>query len=187
MPSNPRSAGRLPVPAELIERRIYMIRGQKVMLDSDLADLYGVTTGNLNLAVRRNSERFPDDFMFQLTKEESQSLLLQIARAKSERGGRQTPPYAFTEHGVAMLSSVLRSQRAVQMNIVIIRAFVKLRELLATHKDLARRIEQIEAAQKEHARIQQQHGSILVSVIQDIQKLKAPPVTRAIGFVTRKK
>jgi ORF6N domain-containing protein len=122
---------------ELIERRIYLIRGQKVMLDSDLADLYQVTTGNLNLAVRRNIDRFPEDFMFQLTKEENNSLLLQFARAKKGRGGRQTQPYAFTELGVAMLSSVLNSERAVQVNIVIMRAFVRLRELLATHNDLA--------------------------------------------------
>jgi ORF6N domain len=105
MPAKPPSAGSLPVPAELIERRIYMIRGQKVMLDSDLAELYRVKTGNLNLAVRRNSDRFPDDFMFQLTKDEAGALLLQIARAKAGRGGRTTPPYAFTEHGVAMLSA----------------------------------------------------------------------------------
>lgn len=90
------------ISSPLIERRIYLIRGQKVMLDSDLAELYRVTTGNLNLAVRRNSERFPEDFMFQLTKEETDSLLLQSARANTGRGGRQTAPYAFTEQGVAM-------------------------------------------------------------------------------------
>src|SRR6266404_5851534 len=124
------------VPVEIIERRIFLIRGQKVMLDHDLAELYGVTTGNLNLAVRRNRVRFPDDFMFQLTSEETECLLLQIARAKG-RGGRRTPPHAFTEQCVAMLSSVLKSHRAALVNIVIMRAFVRLRELLATHKDLA--------------------------------------------------
>jgi hypothetical protein len=98
----------LVVPLEVIERRIYLIRGQKVMLDQDLAELYGVTTGNLNLAVRCNRVRFPEDFMFQLSTAEMKSLLLQSARAK-ERGGRRTPPYAFTEQGVAMLSSVLKS------------------------------------------------------------------------------
>ena len=108
--------------------------GQKVMLDQDLAELYGVTTGNLNLAVRRNKVRFPEDFMFQLNAQEMESLLLQSAGAK-ERGGRRTPPYAFTEQGVAMLSSVLRAQRAVLVNIVIMRAFVKLREMLSTHRD----------------------------------------------------
>ena len=108
--SRPSVAERLPIALELIERRIYLIRGQKVMLDSELAGLDQVTTGNLNLAVRRNVERFPEDFMFQLTKEEHNALLLQFARAKTGRGGRQTPPYAFTEHGVAMLSAVLGSR-----------------------------------------------------------------------------
>jgi len=101
------TAERLTIPVELIERRIFLIRGQKVMLDAGLAELYQVTTGNLNLAVRRNIERFPEDFIFQLTKEEHTASLLQIARAKTGRGGRQTLPYAFTEHGVAMLSAVL--------------------------------------------------------------------------------
>src|ERR1022692_1842439 len=171
-------ADQLPVPVELVERRIYLIRGQKVMLDSDLAELYQVTTGNLNLAVRRNSKRFPEDFMFQLTKEEADTLLLQIARAKTGRGGRQTSPYAFTELGVAMLSSVLNSERAVQMNIIIMRAFVRMRELLTIHKDLAEKIEKLERTQK-------QRGSILVAVVQDIQKLKTPPPQpprRRIGF-----
>src|SRR5215510_16468904 len=98
--------------AEVIEQKIYMIRGHKVMLDADLAELYEVTTGNLNLAVRRNAKRFPQDFMFQLNGKETQSLLLQNARAKG-RGGRRTPPYAFTEQGVSMLSSVLKSERAI--------------------------------------------------------------------------
>jgi hypothetical protein len=137
-----------------------------------------VTPGTLNLAVRRNADRFPEDFAFQLTKEEHQSLLLQFARAKICRGGPQTPPYAFTEHGVAMLSSVLNSKRAVQMNIVIIRAFVRLRELLATHKVLADKIEKLEQTQKAH-------GTALVGLIQDVQRLKNPPQTRAFGFVVR--
>src|SRR6266498_434189 len=123
------------IPVELVERRIYLIRGQKVMLDSDLAELYQVLTKNLNLAVRRNLDRFPEDFMFQLTAEEAESLRLQFATSNVGRGGRRYMPYAFTEHGVAMLSSVLNSPRAVQMNILIIRAFVKLREMLASHKD----------------------------------------------------
>src|SRR5665213_461326 len=120
---------------ERIEESIYWIRSQKVMLDSDLAQLYGVTTGNLNLAVRRNFNRFPEDFMFQLTPEEGNCLVLQIARTKG-RGGRRSPPFAFTEHGVAMLSSVLGSERAVQVNIVIVRAFIKLREVLSNQQDL---------------------------------------------------
>jgi hypothetical protein len=170
-------AGRLPVPVELVERRIYLIRGQKVMLDSDLAELYQVLTKNLNKAVTRNAGRFPEDFMFQLTEEEAKSLRFQIGTSNVGRGGRRTRPYAFTEHGVAMLSSVLNSDRAVQMNIIIIRAFVRMRELLATHKDLAERVEKLERTMK-------QHGSILVTVVQDIQKLKAPPPQprRRIGF-----
>ena len=130
------SLGAALVPSEVIQQRIYIFRGQKVILDNDLADLYAVRTGNLNLAVRRNRTRFPNDFMFQLTKEEADSLLLQIARAKG-RGGRRTPPYAFTEHGVAMLSAVLNSARAVQMSILIVRTFVRLREVLAENSDLA--------------------------------------------------
>src|ERR1700733_10985959 len=132
------------IPVEYIERRIYLLREHKVMLDSDLADLYQVTTGNLNLAVKRNRSRFPADFVFQLTNDENASLLLQFVRAKGTRGGRRTPPYAFTELGVAMLSSVLNSERAVQINILIMRAFVRLRTLLSANKELARHLDQIE-------------------------------------------
>jgi hypothetical protein len=146
--STSKAISQLPVPIELIERRIFLIRSQKVMIDADLADLYQVTTGNLNLAVRRNLDRFPEDFMFQLAEKEFENLRLHFAT--SSWGGRRYMPYAFTEHGVAMLSSVLNSPRAVQMNILIIRAFVKLREMLATHKDLALKIEELERQQKEH-------------------------------------
>jgi len=170
------ATNRLPVPAELIERRIYIIRGQKVMIDNHLAGLYQVPTKALNQAVRRNADRFPEDFMFRLSEEEAENLRSQIVTSTSLHGGRRYQPYAFTEHGVAMLSSVLKSKRAVQMNILIIRAFVKMRELLASHKALAERIEQLELTQK-------QHGSILVAVVKDIQKLTQPPVTRAIGFL----
>ena len=164
----------LPLPPETIDRRIYFIRSQKVMLDSDLAELYQVPTFRLNEAVKRNGDRFPLDFMFRLTEEEAQSLTSQFAIPSY--GGRRTLPYAFTELGVAMLSSVLNSTRAVQMNIAIMRAFVRLRELMATHKDLARRIDHLEGDQQEHA-------VILEAVVKDIQKLKHPPLTRAIGFV----
>ncbi len=166
-----------PMSVELVARRIYRIRGERVMLDSDLAELYRVTTGNLNLAVRRNGERFPEDFVFQLTRDEYNALLLQTARAKAGRGGRKTLPYAFTEHGVAMLSSVLRSARAVQMNILIIRAFIQIRELLATNKDLAARVEKLEAGQKEHASI----IGILAEEIDELRLLPEPP-KRRIGF-----
>ena len=172
----PSPASQLPVPVELVERRIYLIRGQKVMLDSDLADLYQVPTKALNQAVRRNSDRFPEDFMFQLTEEEASALRSQIVTLEKGRGRySKYAALAFTELGVAMLSSVLSSQRAIQMNIVIMRAFVRMRELLSGHKALAERIEKMERTQK-------QHGSILVAVVQDIQRLKNPPQTRAIGF-----
>jgi hypothetical protein len=157
-------AERLPEQAQLIGRRIYIFRGQKVMLDSDLAELYRVPTFRLNEAVKRNLQRFPEDFMFQLTKEEVDSLTSQIAMSKG-RGGRRTLPYAFTEHGVAMLSSVLNSERAVQMNILIVRSFVKLREVSATHRDLARKMELVE-------RNQQDHAAVLSIVVQDIQHLE---------------
>jgi hypothetical protein len=160
--------------AEVIEHKIYLIRGHKVMLDADLAELYGVTTGNLNLAVRRNAKRFPLDFMFQLSRQEAQSLLLQNARAKG-RGGRRTPPYAFTEQGVAMLSSVLNSERAIEVNIAIMRAFVRLRALLASHADLARRLEKLE----------QKYDDQFKEVFEAIREMMEPepvPPARRIGF-----
>jgi phage regulator Rha-like protein len=139
------------LPAASIGNRIYLIRGQKVMLDADLAELYEVATKTLNRAVKRNLTRFPDDFMFQLTRKESQNLRYQIGTSRLDHGGRRYAPYAFTEHGVAMLSSVLNSERAVQMNIIIVRAFVKLREVLATNKELALKIERLEKTQKDQA------------------------------------
>jgi hypothetical protein len=139
---------RLPVPIEGIERRICLIRGEKVMLDADLAVLYQVETKTLNRAVRRNPDRFPDDLMIRLTKEELENLRCQIGT--SSWGGRRYQPYAFTEHGVAMLSSVLNSKRAVQVNLQIIRAFIALRETVSTHRDLARKIEDLQRQQKEH-------------------------------------
>ena len=173
-------AAQLPVPIELIVRRIYAIRGQKVMLDADLAELYEVPTFRLNEAVKRNRSRFPEDFMFQLTKEEAQALTSQFAISKTGRGGRRTAPYAFTEHGVAMLSSVLNSDRAVQMNIFIIRAFIQIRELLASNKDLAARVEKLEAGQQEHASI----IGILAEEIDQMKLLPEPP-KRPIGFRDR--
>jgi ORF6N domain-containing protein len=163
-----------------IERRIYVIRAQKVMLDSDLAELYRVPTYRLNEAVKRNRERFPRDFMFQLGQKEADCLTSQIAMSNAGRGGRRTLPYVFTEHGVAMLSSVLNSDRAVQVNIAMMRAFVRLRQMIATHKELAHKIDQLE---KKFA----EHDSQLESVFQAIRDLIEPPVTptkRRIGFAT---
>lgn len=162
------------VPAEMIERRIFLMRGRKVMLDRDLAHLYGVTTGNLNLAVRRNRKRFPEDFMFQLRASEAKSLLLQFARSKG-RGGRRTPPYAFTEQGVAMLSSVLHSERAAQVNIAIMRAFVKMREMISTHRDLAEKITEME--KKYDARFQ-----VVFTAIKKLMEPEAVPPSHRIGF-----
>ena len=172
------------IPVERLARQIYLVRGLKVMLDRDLAELYGVTTGNLNLAVRRNIDRFPEDFMFQFTKEELINWRLQIATSNSTaKMGLRHRPYAFTEQGVAMLSSVLHSERAVQMNILIIRAFVKLREILATHKDLAERIEKIEAAQERHT-------SVIELLAEEIDRMKElPPEAEKtrIGFSAGRK
>jgi len=128
------------IAAEQVGRRIYTVRGQNVMLDSDLAELYGVETSSLNRAVKRNISRFPDDFMFQPTVEEAQSLMFQFGTSNAGRGGRRKPTSAYTEQGVAMLSSVLRDERAVQINIAIMRAFVSLRGALTQDNDLARRI-----------------------------------------------
>ncbi|MFH1884007.1 MAG: ORF6N domain-containing protein, partial [Planctomycetota bacterium] len=133
------------IPIERIQQCIYLVRKHKVMLDSDLAQLYGVQTGALVRAVKRNIERFPTDFMFQLTKAEYEIFLrCQIGISKESRGGRRYMPYAFTEQGVAMLSSVLRSKRAVEVNIAIMRTFVKLREILTTNSALRRKIEAME-------------------------------------------
>lgn len=180
-------ADQLPVPVELIERRIYLIRGRKVMLDTDLAELYQVLTKNLNKAVKRNLDRFPEDFMFQLTKDEAESLRFQFGTSNLGRGGRRYLPYAFTEQGVAMLSSVLNSARAVMVNIAIMRAFVKMRELLATHRDLADKIEQLEITQKDHAvmlaLVVKDIQTLAKSVKNEFKKLRAPRRKKArIGF-----
>jgi hypothetical protein len=129
------------IPIELIEKKIYLIRGQKVMLDRDLAALYGVETRALNQAVRRNGDRFPTDFMFALTREEIRNLSQIVISSKMKHA---PSVLVFTEQGVAMLSSVLRSKRAVQANIAIMRTFMKLREMMATHKDLARKLDDLE-------------------------------------------
>mgnify|MGYP001574942744 FL=1 len=131
------------VVAEQIERKIYFIRGIKVMLDKDLAELYGVPTKRLNEQIKRNPKRFPSDFMFQLTMEEARASRSQFATLKKGKNIKYLP-YAFTEQGVAMLSSVLNSDRAIEVNLQIMRVFVKLRELMMSHKDLARKVEELE-------------------------------------------
>lgn len=182
---NTNPAGLVRIPAGTIERRIFTMRGHKVMLDSDLAKLYGVTTGAFNQAVKRNSDRFPADFMFQLTQEEARSLRSQFVildatgkdAVKQQRGRHSKyAPHVFTEHGIAMLSSVLRSKRAVQMNILIIRAFIRLREMLVNHKDLALRLEKLETAHSKHAKM----IGMLASEILEMKKL--PAGKRHYGF-----
>jgi phage regulator Rha-like protein len=165
----------LPVPTEHIQEHILLVRGHKVVLDADLAQLYGVATKALNQAVTRNIERFPKDFMFQLTEEEATRLRSQIVTLKSGRGQhRKYFPYAFTEQGVAMLSSVLRSRRAVQVNIAIMRAFVRMRQMLASNAELARRLEELE----------KRYDAKFKVVFQAIRELMEPPekARRSIGF-----
>lgn len=161
--------------AQQLERRIYIVRGQKVMLDRDLAELYQVPTKRVNEQVRRNLGRFPKDFMFTLTKTETANLKSQIAA--SSWGGSRKAPLAFTEHGVAMLSAVLNSQRAVRMSILVIRVFVKLREVLAKDKEFAFRLERVET-------VQDLHGNVLDNLAEDIRKIKVFPERpkRKIGF-----
>ncbi|MCY2994390.1 MAG: ORF6N domain-containing protein [Planctomycetota bacterium] len=153
------------VPAERIEQAILLIRGQKVMLDADLAALYGVTTKQLLQAVRRNRERFPVDFAFVLTGKEFAILRSQVVTSSSSWGGRRTPPWVFTQEGVAMLSSILRSERAIAVNIEIMRAFVRLRGMLASHADLTRRLDELE----------QKHDRQFAIVFDAIRQLMAPP------------
>ena len=167
MPKKTTAETGLPVPAPMIERRIYFIRGQKVMLSTDLAELYEVEPRALVQAVKRNRDRFPEDFMFQLTDDEYANLKSQTV-ISSWGGARRANPYAFTEQGVAMLSSVLHSDRAVQVNIAIMRAFVRLREALAADKDLALEIEKLK-------RGQQKHGRQIKEVFSIIEKLIEPP------------
>jgi hypothetical protein len=160
---------------------IRFVREERVLLDFDLARLYGVTTGNLNKAVRRNRDRFPGDFMFQLSAEETKSLIFQFGISKG-RGGRRHFPYAFTEQGVAMLSSVLNSERAVKVNIAIMRAFVKLRQTLETNRELARKFSELEKRVGKH-------DEEIDAILEVIRQLMAPPEKsrREIGFHVREK
>jgi len=166
------------IPVEQIESIILLIRGQKVILDHGLAELYGVTTGNLNKAVKRNIDRFPNDFMFQLTSEEYKSLRFQNGILEKGRHSKYLP-YAFTEQGVAMLSSVLKSKRAVQVNIEIMRALVRLRRMLSVHKDLERKLIALEKKYDEQFKV----------VFDAIRALMAPPEKprKKIGFQVKER
>lgn len=174
----------------LISGRILLLREKRVMLDADLAELYGVQTKVLVQAVKRNIARFPQDFMFQLSAEEFTVLRSQTVTSKTGRGGRRTAPYAFTEQGVAMLSSVLGSTRAIGVNIEIMRTFVRVRELAATHNDLAKRLGELEERTE---MLSMQHDSFsrntriqLKQVFDALHELMMPPESpkRPIGFVT---
>lgn len=177
MPAKSSTSQKLAVPVILIERKIYLIRDQKVMIDTDLAELYGVPTYRLNEAVKRNRRRFPPDFMFCLTKKEAESLRSQFAIPKKGRGGRRTLPYVFTEQGVAMLSSVLTSERAIEVNIVIMRAFVKLRQMLESNEELNRKFALV-------LRRLAVHEKYFTVVFDELKKLTShpSPSRRQIGF-----
>ncbi|MFH1683622.1 MAG: ORF6N domain-containing protein [Candidatus Margulisiibacteriota bacterium] len=163
------------IPAERIESKIYLIRGQKVMIDRDLAELYRVRTKNLNKAVARNPRRFPSDFMFQLTSEEYEALRFQTGTLKKGHHSKYLP-YAFTEQGVAMLSSVLRSHRAIEVNVAIMRAFVKLKQVLATHQGVSRKLKELEG------RVDR-HDSEIRKIFEAInQMIKPDEKPKKIGF-----
>lgn len=169
------------VSVQFIERRIYLIRGHKVMIDEDLAELYGVSTRQLNQQVKRNLKRFPEDFMFQLTKEEAEELRSQFVFTESGRGGRRSPPYVFTEHGVAMLSSILNSERAIEVNITIVRAFIRLRQLLESNEELNRKFVAV-------IRKLSTHDKYFQVVFNELKKLteRPTPPRKQIGFTRGK-
>jgi len=168
------------IAAPAIEKRIFVVRARQVMLDEDLADLYGVETKRLVEQVKRNLDRFPEDFMFQLDKEEAAALRSQVATSNTGRGGRRYAPYVFTEQGVAMLSSVLRGKRAVAVNIEIMRAFVELRRVAGSYALIEKRLEQIERGMGEH-------DEQLKQIFNALRQLIAPPPQpkRPIGFRVR--
>jgi hypothetical protein len=167
------------IPAERVERAILVVRGHKVLLDADLAALYGVTTKRLNEQVKRNGDRFPPDFMYQVTLEEARILRSQNATSRSW-GGARTRPYVFTEHGAIMAASVLNSPKAIEMSIFVVRAFVKLRTMLATHRQLAAKLAELE-------RRLATHDDQIVVLFEAIRELMEPPVqaARQIGFTRR--
>lgn len=163
------------IPKERIEQRIFLIRGQRVMIDRDLAELYGVKTKYLNQQVRRNIKRFPKEFMFALTINERDELVAICNQFNTMKHSRALP-LAFTEHGVAMLASVLNSERAIKVSIIIIKTFVKLREIVSTHKELSAKLTELESKVSKH-------DSEIHEIFQIIKRLLEPPKqTRAIGF-----
>jgi len=176
------------VAVDAIADRILTLRGQRVILDADLATLYGVETKRLNEQVRRNSERFSGDFMFALEQEEWEALRSQFATLKSGRGQhRKYLPYVFTEHGAIMAATVLNSPRAVEVSIYVVCAFVQLRELLTGHKELARRLDELEARMERKLMTHDQAIAGILDAIRQLMAPRAPPKKRPIGFVTGEK
>jgi len=176
-----------PALSEPVEGLIRLVRGQRVILDKDLARIYGVTTSRLNQQVRRNSARFPADFCFQITDKALACLMLQFATSKRGRGGRRKLPYAFTEHGAIMAANVLNSQTAVQMSVFVVRAFVKMRETLAQNRQLAAKLAELEEKLTKRLDV---HEKAIIHLLDEIRKLMAPspPVVqgqREIGFHVR--
>ena len=164
-------------PLIAVESRIFFLRNQRVILDSDIAELYGVPVKVLNQQIKRNRERFPSDFVFQLTEKEHGVLRSQIVTSKEGRGGRRYTPYAFTEHGAIMAATVLNSERAVQMSVFVVRAFVRLREMLATNRKLAGKIDELENRLETHDSTIQE----LIEAIKELMTPEEPPRIR-IGF-----
>lgn len=179
----PKQKNNISVPDEIVMNKIYLIRGLKVMLDEDLAELYGVETRRLNEQVKRNPDRFPTDFMFRLTEEELESLMSQFATSNElsnkTRGGRRKLPYVFTEHGVLMLSSVLNSQRAIQVNIQVMRIFTRFRQMLSENTQMKLDIEDI----KKKIHNQGQNIEVVFQYLDELLEKKEEPKTRKrIGF-----
>ncbi len=177
------------LPTVRVETLIRVVRAQRVILDSDLARIYGVTTARLNQQVKRNQERFPDDFVFQLTKTEYENLMLQFATSSSGYGGRRKLPYAFTEHGAIMAANVLNSDRAARMSVFVVRAFVKMREVLAHNKALAEKLAELEA--KLTSRLDS-HEKAIVLILRELRELMNPPPQpltprEKIGFGVRER
>jgi len=172
----------MPIPTELAQL-VFFVRGERVMMDADLAALYGIEARALNQAVKRNRSRFPADFMFQLTEQEQQSLRSHFATSKipSGRGGRRYLPYAFTEHGAIMAATVLNSPRAVEISVYVVRAFVRLRAMLASNRELARRFDELEARLEKRLTAHDEAIAAILSAIRELMN-PAPPERRSIGF-----
>jgi hypothetical protein len=170
---------KLSIPLERIASFILVVRGHKVLLDADLATLYGVTTKRLNEQVRRNRERFPEDFVFQLAQDEYEALRSHFATSNAGRGGRRYLPYVFTEHGAIMAAAVLNTPRAVEMSLYVVRTFVRLREMLSSNKELARKLNELERKLGAH----DQAITGILNAIRELMTPPEPPKKRRMGFV----